>query len=150
MTRGGRCRMVRRRRWQHHSPCGLLLLSSDDRLCRSWKSKWQAQRKQKHVTQENHTTAHQSKKEYRGYEFDKLQQLQEYIFKLTNEENGKIFDRGMNKDRDVNVSMAVYVRTISGAKCDRRRNTARIMDAVERKTLIPRETSYTSRTKEKF
>ena len=63
-------------------------------------------------------TAHQSKSEEVGYEF------QEYIFTLAAEENRKIFDEGMIKDRVENLNMSVYVRTISGKtfsiKCDRR------------------------------
>ena len=118
------------------SQCVSLLLLSIDELKRSWKSGWQAQRKPKHATVENQTTAHQSTKEYCGYELHESQQLQEYIFMPTNEENRKIFDEGMIKDRVENLNMSVYVRTISGKtisiKCDRRQNTARIMDKVAR------------------
>ena len=59
---------------------------------------------------------------------------------LATEENDKIFGGGMNKDRDVNFYMTVHVRKNSGKttsiKGGRRQDIARIMDVVERKTMI--------------
>ena len=85
-------------------------------------------------------TAHQSKRDEDGYEF------QEYIFTIATEENCKIFGGGMIKDRVENPYMTVYVRTNSGKtisiKCDSRQNATRIMEMVERKTLIPRDQLY--------
>ena len=97
----------------------------------------QAQKKRKRAFQRNRTTAHQSKREEFGYEF------QEYIFMLVTEENDKIFGGGMDEGRDVNSNMTVYVRIITSKtisiKCDRRHTIARIMDEVERQTLIPKD-----------
>ena len=49
----------------------------------------------------------------------------------------------MDKDRDVNSYITVHARKISGKtisiKCDRRQTIARIMDEVERKTMIPKD-----------
>ena len=88
-------------------------------MCSARKNQWQA------------LTAHQSEREVVGYE------LQEYIFTLATEENRKIFDEGMIKDRVENLNISVYL-TIS-IKCDSRQNATRIM---ERKTLIPRDQLY--------
>ena len=63
-------------------------------------------------------TAHQSKRNEDGYEF------QEDIFTIAIEENCKIFAGGMIKDLVENPNVTVYARTNSGKtisiKCDRR------------------------------
>ena len=59
--------------------------SFGDRMCRARKNQWHA------------LTTHQSKREEVGYQF------QEYIFALATEENCKIFDGGMIKDRVENL-----------------------------------------------
>ena len=85
-------------------------------------------------------TVHQSKKEEDGYEF------QEYIFTIATEENCKIFGGGRIKDRVENPNMTEHVRTKSGKTisidCDRRQNATRIMETVERKTLILKDQLY--------
>ena len=73
-------------------------------------------------------------------------EFQEYVFTIPAEENCKIFGGGMIKDRVENPNMTVCVRTNSGKtiriKRDRRQNATRIMEIVERKTLIPRDQLY--------
>ena len=97
-------------------------------LCSERKNQWQA------------LTVHQSKREEVGCEF------QEYMLTLATEENRKIFDDGMIKDRVEYLNMSVYVRTVNektiSIKCDRGQNATRIMEIVERKTLIPRDQLY--------
>ena len=97
----------------------LIVDNFGDRKCRARKNQWQA------------LTAHQFKKEV-GYEF------QEYIFTLATEEKCKILE----KNRVEKPDMTVCVKTIRGkttsVKCERRQNTTRIMEIVERKTSIPR------------
>ena len=60
--------------------------------------------------------------------------------------NCKISNEGMNKDRTENLNMRVCVRTINGKtvgiKCDRKQTAARILETVERRTLIPRDLMY--------
>ena len=52
----------------------------------------------------------------------------------------------MIKDHVENPNMTVYVRTNGGKtisiKCDRTQNATRIMEIVERKTLIPKDQLY--------
>ena len=70
----------------------------------------------------------------------------EHIFKLNIEENCKIFNEGMNKNRAECLTMTVYVRTINGKtisiKCDRQQKAAKILETAERKTLISRGMMY--------
>ena len=67
-----------------------------DRMYRMRRNQWQA------------LTAHQSKKDEDGYEF------QDYVFTIAPDENCKIFGGGMIKDRVANLNMTVYARTVSG------------------------------------
>ena len=75
-----------------------------------------------------------------------ISSFQEYIFTLAAEENCKIFDVGMIKDRVGNPNITEYVRTNSGKTisitCDRKQNATTIMEIVERKTLSPRDQLY--------
>ena len=60
-----------------------------------------------------------------------MTEFMEYIFKLNTEEDCKIFNEGMNKNRTDYSNMTVYVRTTNGKtisiKCDRQRKAARIL-----------------------
>ena len=105
-------------------------------------------------------TAHQSIKEYefKDYTFASatdandmtiiggMTEFLEYIFTLNIEENGKISNEGMNKNRTQYTNMTVYVRTINGKtisiKCDRQQKAARLLEIAERKTSIPRGMMY--------
>ena len=87
-------------------------------------------------------TAHQSKREEEGYG------IQESISTLAIEENCKIFDGGMIKDRVENTDMTVYARTNSGKtisiKCDRRQcdkknGNSRKKDVDTERPALPRE-----------
>ena len=98
------------------SKCLSLLLLYNDRLYRSTRFQWQA------------LAAHQSIKEYEFQDYifasatdengktiigGKTEFL-EYIFTLNIEENRKIFNEGVNKNRTEFPNMTVHVRTING------------------------------------
>ena len=106
-------------------------------------------------------TAHQSIKEYelKDYIFASatdgngkttiggLTEFLEYIFTLNIEENCKISNEGMNKNRTEYPNMTAYVRTINGKtisiKCDRQQKAVlRLLEIAERKTSIARGMMY--------
>ena len=100
------------------------------------KSQWQAQFRPNHRKTRTQTLAHQPNR----YDF------QDYLFKLTVEENGTISSEGMNKEHEKFFYVTVHVRTISGKtisiKCDKRQSITRIKDQISRKTKIPKDLQH--------